>query len=115
MLVDPKLREKGAVDFATYSDSMSAFKKCYGEITPWYVRINTHLDASTNKNDDRPFAYVYVIWQDDRRSFHIFKERWVKQAGHWFTRVVGLVANQIEASSGANEGMPIAKKRAGTG
>src|SRR5260370_22694325 len=90
-LVDPKLKEKGAVRPETYAESLGAFQRHYGQIRPWYVRISLHLDASANKHDDRPFAYVYVVWQDDNHAFHMFKERWVKQSGHWFTRVLGLV------------------------
>jgi hypothetical protein len=59
-----------------------------------YDRISLHLDASANKHDERPFAYVYVIWQDEAHGFHMFRERWVKHSDRWFTRVVGLVANR---------------------
>ncbi len=98
-LIDPRLRKKGAVHLATYSDTLTVFKRCYGRIDPWYVRISLHLDALSNKNDPRAFAYVYVVWQDERREFHIFKERWVKHEGQWFTRVLGLVANRAEAGA----------------
>ena len=93
-LLDPKLREKANVESFAYVDSLRSFKNCYGAITPWYIRLSLHLDASANKFDDRPFAYVYVIWQDERHGFHMFKERWVKESGHWFSRVAGLVTNQ---------------------
>lgn len=39
----------------------------------------------------RPFAYVYVVWKDAAKEFHLFRDRWVKDGGQWFTRVVGLV------------------------
>jgi hypothetical protein len=93
-LVNPKLREQSKVEFDTYVEQLKSFKEVYGTIHPWYVRISLHLDASSNKHDPRPFAYVYVIWQDERHSFHMFKERWVRDSGHWFTRVAGLVPNQ---------------------
>src|SRR5947209_19300948 len=63
-LLDPRLREQNRVEWQTYADSLRRFKEVYGKIKPWYVRISLHLDASSNKHDDRPFAYVYVVWQD---------------------------------------------------
>jgi hypothetical protein len=100
-LIDPKLREGAKVDLPVYADQLRAFRAAYGMIHPWYVRINLHLDTSANKQDDRPFAYLYVIWQDEVRGFHMFRERWVKQSGRWFTRVVGLVPNP--SGSGRNQ------------
>jgi hypothetical protein len=99
-LIDPKLREQAKVELSGYADSLKAFKESYGSIRPWHVRISPHLDASSNKHDRRPFAYVYVIWQDQAHGFHLFRERWVKQDGRWFTRVVGLVPNRQEAAPG---------------
>ncbi len=96
-LIDPKLRERSKVELPVYADGLQAFKEVYGAINPWYIRISLHLKASGNKRDDRPFAYVYVIWQDDVRGFHMFRERWVKHADRWFTRVTGLVPNRQES------------------
>ena len=96
-LLDPRLVDNGKVEGQTYMASLKRFKEVYGKIGPWHTRISLHLDESSNKRDDRPFAYVYVVWQDDLHAFHMFRERWVKDAGHWFTRVVGLVPNR-EAS-----------------
>jgi hypothetical protein len=31
---------------------------------------------------------------DELYEFHMFRERWVLESGHWFTRVVGLVPNR---------------------
>jgi hypothetical protein len=93
-LIDPQLREPGKVEAPVYAERLQAFKKAYGGITPWFIRISLHCDASSNKNDARPFAYVYVIWQDERHAFHMFRERWVKNGDRWYTRVVGLVPNQ---------------------
>ena len=92
-LIDPQLREQSKVQLTTYADRLQAFKASYGQINPWYIRISPH-DASANQRDKRPFAYVYVIWQDNQHGFHMFRERWVKDSGRWFTRVVGLVPNQ---------------------
>ena len=63
---------------------MSAFGTCASSL---------HGDARTVGSDRRPFAYVYVVWQDEAHGFHMFRERWVKDRGWWFTRVVGLVPN----------------------
>ena len=93
-LIDPKLREQGGVELSGYAEGLKAFKEYYGSIRPWHVRVSPHLQASSNKHDPRPFAYVYVIWQDDAHAFHMFRERWVKHSGRWFTRVVGLVPNR---------------------
>jgi hypothetical protein len=95
-LIDPKLREQGKVQPSPYSEGLQAFKEVYGTIKPWHVQLSLHLDASANKHDERPFAYVYVVWQDEVHGFHMFRERWVKQGDRWFTRVAGLVANRRE-------------------
>ncbi len=98
-LIDPKLREQEKVEGKAYAESLRRFKEVYGTISPWYIRISLHLDASSNKQDARPFAYVYVVWQDQAHTFHMFRERWVWDSGHWFTRVVGLVPNEKESAS----------------
>jgi hypothetical protein len=95
-LVDPELRKGSRIELPAYTGSLRAFKEVYGAINPWYIRISLHLDASSSKRDPRPFAYVYVVWQDEAHGFHMFRERWVKQSGRWFTRVVGLVPNRQE-------------------
>jgi hypothetical protein len=93
-LIDPVLRERGRVELPIYMEGLQAFKEAYGAIHPWYVRIRLYLDGSANKPDPRPFAYVYVVWQDDGHRFHMFQERWVRDGDHWFTHVVGLVPNR---------------------
>jgi hypothetical protein len=100
-LLDPKLLEQSRVQSSVYSDQLRSFKALYGTIRPWHVRISLHLDAASNKHDARPFAYVYVIWQDERHGFHMFRERWVKHRDRWFTRVVGLVSNPRESVGGS--------------
>jgi hypothetical protein len=92
-LLDPKLRDAGRVESRMYVENLSEFKNAYGSIHPWYTRVSVHLDASKNQRDRRPFAYVYVIWQDASSAFHMFKERWVKDGGQWYSRVVGLITH----------------------
>ena len=93
-LIDPKLTQNGKVELAVYSERMRAFKTVYGSVKPWLTRLSLHLDASPHQRDTRPFAYVYLIWQDEAHEFHMFRDRWVKENAHWYTRVVGLVANR---------------------
>jgi hypothetical protein len=93
-LLDPRLRKQKGVEKEAYVESLRLFRKVYGDLQPWYIRISLHLDGSTNRKDPRPFAYVYVVWQDQRHEFHMFRERWVRDSGRWFSRVVGLVPNQ---------------------
>ena len=92
--VAPTLRENSRIDLDDYQSSLEAFKDSYGRIDLWYVRINPHLETTANQRDQRPFAYVYVVWQDEQKQFHMFRERWIKDNGSWYTRVVGLVANK---------------------
>jgi hypothetical protein len=44
--------------------------------------ISLHTRGSRPATDDRAFAYVYVVWQDERHEFHMFKERWVLDAAN---------------------------------
>lgn len=96
--IDPRLRENARVDSERHAASLAAFKECYGAVHIWYLRVNLHDEAARSSRADRPFAYVYVLWQDDRHGFHLFRERWVKDAGRWYTRVVGLVPHKGSAS-----------------
>jgi hypothetical protein len=100
-MIDPKLRSSARVGPECYMASLSEFKRCYGQVRIWYTRINVHLEERNNQHDDRPFAYVYVVWQDDRNAFHMFRERWVRDTDRWYTRVVGLVAHTEGAPTGA--------------
>jgi hypothetical protein len=96
-LIDPQLTKDGKVGLATYSERMRAFKKSYGSVKLWMTRLSLHLDAGRKQRDKRPFAYVYLIWQDDAHRFHMFRERWIQDKRRWFTRVVGLVPNTQQA------------------
>ena len=105
-LIDPKLRAEGRVSFPAYAEGLHEFMQAFGAVRPWHVRINLYLDGSKNKRDPRPFAYVYVIWQDAEHDFHMFRDRWVKADGRWYTRVVGLVPNRPASSQD-----PVSAKR----
>jgi hypothetical protein len=98
-LIDPQLTQAGKVKLDTYSERMQNFKDAYGSVKPWYTRLSLHLDATSKQGDRRPFAYVYLIWQDDTHAFHLFRERWIKEDDLWFTRVLGLVPNRFEIDS----------------
>lgn len=113
-LIDPQLTEQGKVEHTTYSKLMQDFKDVYGNVSTWLVRLSLHLDPTPKQGDKRSFAYVYVIWQDDKRGFHMFRERWIKEDGQWFTRVVGLVPNSSETTS-RRSGLPEDERRQGTG
>jgi hypothetical protein len=98
-LIDPRIRGQQRVQEGPYTQSLQEFKEAYGQIQPWYIRISLHLDGTRNKHDDRPFAYVYILWQDQAHAFHLFRERWVQDCGRWYTRVVGLVVNSSAKGS----------------
>lgn len=93
-LIDPALHAAHKVDAAVYEASLRRFHDAYGVIDPWHLNISLHLEGA--KRDPRPFAFVYLVWQDRDRAFHMFRERWVLDGGRWYTRVVGLVANEGE-------------------
>jgi hypothetical protein len=92
--LDPRLREQGKVELSRYSESLSNFQRHYGPVNIWHMDLSLHLNVQNGKNGERDFAYVYIFWQDQHHAFHVFRERWVKLEGAWFTRVVGLVAHQ---------------------
>ena len=101
-LIDPQLANAGKVNLASYSELLAAFKSVYGSVKPCWTRLSLHLDATRQQRDPRPFAYDYLLWQDDAHGFHLFRERWVKDNGRWFTRVVGLVPNKQESTTVEN-------------
>ena len=90
-VIDPRLRGKGTPERAAHAAQLSAFRSEYGSVHPWHTRISLHPGGAKNKQRGRPFAYVYVVWQDAAKGFHLFRERWVKDGRQWYTRVVGLV------------------------
>jgi hypothetical protein len=95
--LDPRLRQAGKVERSRYEESLARFLDTYGEVKIWHTDLSLHLDATKNKQDPRPFAFVYIFWQDKRHEFHVFRERWVEEAGDWYTRVVGLVTHELPA------------------
>ena len=74
-LIDPKLTDDQKVERSLHAKQLQAFKHIYGTIKPWHVRISLHLDASPQQQDKRPFAFVYVVWQDAVHGFHMFRDR----------------------------------------
>jgi hypothetical protein len=90
-LIDPKLTGSSKINLDAYVDTMKRFKEVYGTVKPRWTDVRLHLDASPSQRDKRPFAYVYVLWQDEAHEFHMFRERWIQEQSKWFTRVVGLV------------------------
>ncbi len=76
--IDPRLTQQRKTEPSTYAERMRAFKNVYGSVQLQWVRLSMHMDASANPRDKRPFAYVYVLWQDDAHEFHMFRERWIK-------------------------------------
>ncbi len=81
--LDPRLRDSARVEPVTYQNSLRDFLEHYGEITAWYTRISLHPGAGKNRGDARPFAYVYVVWLDADKRFHVFREHWVYDSGRW--------------------------------
>ncbi len=98
--VDPRLREAGRVVLRQYVAGLRVFRQRYGAVHIWHLDVSLHLDARNHKHDDRPFAYAYVFWQDDRKAFHVFRERWVKDSRRWYTRVAGLAAHETTGGKG---------------
>jgi hypothetical protein len=90
--LDPRLRAAGKITSTHYMRSLAEFQQRYGLIDIWYLRASTHGGALA-ASDQRPFAYVYILWQDTHKQLHLFRERWVRDQGRWYTRVVGLVAH----------------------
>jgi hypothetical protein len=88
--VDPKLRE-GRVNFGPYAESLSSFFEKYGPIQIESIDLRLYASVQTNRHDDRPFAYGTVHWQDNQHKPHVLRERWVKSADEWYTRMVGLI------------------------
>src|SRR5213080_1106580 len=62
-LLDPRLRKQKRVEKQAYVESLRLFRKIYGDLQPWYIRISLHLDETASRHDARPFAYGYIVWQ----------------------------------------------------
>jgi hypothetical protein len=98
-LIDPQLTKESKVELGAYADLMHAFKEAYGSAKLRWIDLSLHLEFSPKQRDKRPFAYVYILWQDEAHEFHMFRERWIQDNGQWFSRVVGLVPNQQDTDS----------------
>ena len=92
--LDPRLQQPDKVNPSRYAESLARFSDAYGAVEIWHADLSLHLDVTKNKQDPRPFAFVYVFWKDKRHAFHVFRERWVQEAGDWYTRVAGLVTHE---------------------
>ena|SRR5438874_1812977 len=97
--IDPLLTQQDKVKRDAYAALMQAFKDAYGSVKLRWTRLSLHLKAAPKQSDRRPFAYAYLVWQDDAHGYHMFRERWVKNNGEWFTGVVGLVPHKQELAS----------------
>ena len=93
--IDPRLLAGSKVDFNCYRDSLVAFKQRYGDVI---IRMIDVGETHKSKRDRRPFAYASIIWQDRHAEFHVFRERWIFHDARWYTRVVGLITHQEQAS-----------------
>ena len=105
-LVDPRLKEQSKVQIGPYSERMRVFKEVYGRVHLWTIEIHLHTNTRSSQHDKRNFAYVYVFWRDAAMRFHTFQERWVKDAGRWFTRVAGLVPARANTADRSKPSTP---------
>jgi hypothetical protein len=87
--LDPRLRDRVAAE--QYGREMDAFFAAHGPIRQITVVSANLYPAGSARADDREFAYVVLSWKDRDHALHHFRERWVKDDGQWYTRVVGLV------------------------
>jgi hypothetical protein len=87
--VDPKLQVKVAA--GDYGRTMDAFFSAHGPLRQLTVVSMNLYPAGSARTDDREFAYVVLSWKARGNALHHFRERWIKDGGRWFTRVVGLV------------------------
>lgn len=96
--LDPRLIAEHRVSSEAYSLRLQEFKNCFGLITPRWIRIFPVPEGAPRQGDPRVFAYAVVVWQDAQHRYHVFQERWVKEDGEWFSRVVGLIPDAMEES-----------------
>lgn len=91
-LIDPSLREAGAITFAAYVATPSSFYAAYGPLENVALRdLKLHGNAKSKLYGERDFAHCVVTLQDRDHEQHPLHERWVKaDDGRWYTRMVGL-------------------------
>jgi hypothetical protein len=89
--IDPKLRDDGKVDPADYAETMDRFFAAHGPIRQIRIVNTTIYPGASSRSDGRDFAYMAVSWKDRANGLHHFRERWIKDQGRWYTRVLGLV------------------------
>lgn len=100
-MLDPHLSLEGRVQRSVYAKQLEEFRNRYGSISPQWMRLQIVPEGAARQGDPRPFALVIVLWQDAHGEFHLFRERWVKHQGRWYTRVAGLIGHK---GGLANEG-----------
>jgi hypothetical protein len=89
--IDPRLTTAARVGPDEYAQSMQAFFEAYGPIQEVNILKLTIYPGGQARDDTRDFAYAVISWKDKMNEYHHFRERWIKDRGKWFTRVIGLV------------------------
>jgi hypothetical protein len=93
-MVDPALREK--LDFTSYSKSLADFRRYYGAICiVKAAKLKVHTNVNGGGYGGRDFASGVLIWLDNSDQPHVFKERWIRDGDHWYTRMAGLVSPDL--------------------
>lgn len=95
--IDPRLRAGKRVGPEDYTRTMRSFFEAYGPIQEMKILKRTIYAGSPAQDDPRDFAYLVISWKDHQNQSHHFRERWIKDRGQWFTRVVGLVPGPPES------------------
>jgi hypothetical protein len=108
--LDPRLRD-GRVDQEKYTTSLDEFRQYYGSVEVISIILDLHLDVEVKKGPS-DFAYVLVVWKDSKKVAHLFRERWVKDEGRWYTRVAGLVAPEPDEEEERTKEKTHAKRQA---
>lgn len=90
--VDPRLKDESGISRDNYQSSLSSFFSEFGPIDDIHVAdMKLYSKVPGSLYGDREFAHGLVEWRDREQKRHEFQERWVKDQGCWYTRMVGLV------------------------
>jgi hypothetical protein len=93
--IDPSLRQvPSSVTLAQYASSLERFLERCGIVKLRQIDpIHLHLNEPNRLYNNRAFAQVEVVWEDQSGQRHVMSERWVRdRRGRWYTRCTGLVA-----------------------
>lgn len=82
-----------------YVESLRRFLEVYGQIDVYQTRLLGTWNSAKMNGNRRPFAYAEIVWFDASRRIHFFRERWIKDAGAWYSRVAGLIAYNEDKSA----------------